>query len=101
MTAYEFVHGRKADEKLTYFGEKVCGYIPNARPATFDLKWQLGISLGTLMKSNGCYSGVPNGHVTTARRIVRIRLMNVCVCELCIERRWNPSSASDGLDDAI
>ena len=51
-TSYQELHGKKAKEKLAEFGERVFYYVPKKQRAKLDLRWELGIYLGTTMNSN-------------------------------------------------
>lgn len=72
-TRCEHLHGQRADETLANFGETVFFFMPVRRRATLELKWSMGTDLGTLMSSNDSFIGLPNGDVTRARGIARIR----------------------------
>ena len=54
--------------------------MPKARRAKLDLVWSAGIYLGTTLTSNEAYVGLPDGSVTRARAITRIRP----------DQRWRP-----------
>ena len=43
ISAYEFLHGKKASERLAEFGEIVLLFIPRARRAKLGLPWSAGI----------------------------------------------------------
>ena len=78
-TSYQELHGKRAREKLAEFGERVFYFVPKRRRAKLDLRWELGIYLGTTMHSNEVNIGLKSGNVTRARAISRIRP----------DKRWN------------
>ena len=73
LTAYEFLHGKPADqEKLAYFGERVFFSVPKRRRSNLDLRWSVGVYLGTMMTSSEALIGLPNGDVTRTASIARL-----------------------------
>ena len=65
------------------------------------MKWGLGVYLGTLMKSNECYVGLPNGHVTRARGIARVRPDERWSADAISKITGTPAKPHDGVDDCI
>ena len=47
MTAYEFLHGHEATEKLAYVGGRVYFHLPKRRRSNLDLCWSVGIFLSS------------------------------------------------------
>lgn len=72
-TAVEQMHGKRADEKLACFGEKVLFNVPKRRRSKLDLRWPSGVCLGTLMNTKEPLIGLPNGDVSRSSRIARVR----------------------------
>ena len=60
-TAYATVHGREATEKLAHVGERVYFLVPKRRRSNLDLRWAVGVYLGTLMTSNEAIDALPDG----------------------------------------
>ena len=78
---YEALHGQRAQENITCW--KGCFFfVPKRRRAKLDLCWAEGVYLGTLMGSNECLVGLPNGDVTRARGVGRMRE----------NQRWKPKA---------
>ena len=84
-TPYQSLHGQRAQEKIAYFGESVFFFVPKRRRAKLDLCWAEGVYLGTLMGSNECLVGLPNGDVTRASGVSRVRA----------DQRWKPRLLQD------
>ena len=72
-SAYQKLHGNDPSERLAYFGEKVFFFVPTKRRSNLDLRWSAGIFLGTVMSTNEALVGLPNGDVTRARGVARLR----------------------------
>ena len=75
-------------------------FIRKKRRAKLDLKWGIGIYLGTLMSSNECYIGLPNGHVTRARGVARIQADQRWSATTVSNVSGTPARPHDGLDDS-
>ena len=83
VTAYEYLHGKAADEeRLAYFGERVFFSIPKRCRSNLDLRWSIGVFLGTMMHSNEAWIGLPNGDVTRTASVAR----------LIPSQKWNAQS---------
>ena len=72
-TAYHDLHGKKVSEKLVEFGEVILHYVPRKRRQKLDMRWALGVFLGTTMSTNESYIGLANGSVVRGRAINRVR----------------------------
>ena len=72
-TAYHDLHGKRVSEKLVEFGEVVLHYVPKKRRQKLDMRWALGVFLGTTMATNESYIGLSNGSVVRGRAINRVR----------------------------
>ena len=72
-TAYQQLHGKRATERLCELGGRVLFYVPKRRRKKMDMIWTAGIYLGTTLTSNEAYVALPDGNVTRARALTRIR----------------------------
>ena len=72
MTAYEYLQGQPASERLAFFGETISFSDPQRRRSNLDLRWAVGVVLGTLMTSSEALIGMPNGDVTRTGAIARL-----------------------------
>lgn len=72
VTAYEHLHGRKANDKIIEFGERVFYFVPRRLRSKLNLKWKIGIYLGAGHGSNESYVGTFSGDVIKARGLVRV-----------------------------
>ena len=102
-TPYEFTHGKRHKGRTAEFGEKVLYYVPKKLRSKMNLRWRVGVFLGTAPSSNEAFIGLSTGNVVKSRSIVRV--VN--------ESRWNsglvlgitgtpmkPNPSSDGQQDA-
>ena len=72
-TAYHNLHGKRVSERIVEFGEVVLHYVPKKRRHKLDMRWAMGIFLGTKMSSNESYIGLSNGTVVRGRALTRVR----------------------------
>ena len=72
-TAYHNLHGKKVSERIVEFGEVVLHYVPKKRRHKLDMRWAMGIFLGTKMSSNESFIGLSNGTVVRGRALTRVR----------------------------
>ena len=72
LTAYQHLHGQPAGERLAYFGERLFFLTPKRRRSNLDLRWSVGVYLGTLMTSSEAIVGLPNGDVVRTRSVARL-----------------------------
>ena len=68
-TAYRNLHGKKVSERIVEFGEVVLHYVPKKRRHKLDMRWAMGIFLGTKMSSNESFIGLSNGTVVRGRAL--------------------------------
>ena len=101
MTAYCKLHVTNPKERLAYFGERVFFFGPEKGRSNLDLKWSTGIYLGTMMSSNEALIGLPNGDVTRARGIARIRPDQRWDLTLVNKLRGTPGSLREALTTAF
>lgn len=72
MSPYEELHGKRAVERRVEFGERIFYSTPKKGRAKMDLRWKLGIYLGSAWSSNEIFIGTKNGNVSKARSAVRV-----------------------------
>ena len=103
LTAYEFMHGKQADEeKLAYFGERVFFSVPKRRRSNLDLRWSVGVFLGTMMSSTEALVGLPNGDVTRSASIARLIPSQKWSADTILNITGVPSQPTrSGYDDSI
>ena len=49
LTAYQYMHGKTAADKLAYGGERVFCLTPKRRRSNLDLRWATSVYLGSVM----------------------------------------------------
>ena len=79
-TAYHDLHGKKISERLVEFGEIVLHFVPKKHRHKLDMRWGIGVYLGTTMATNESFIGLSNGTVIRCRAINRVRP----------DKRWSP-----------
>ena len=57
LTAYQRLHGRRANSKAVEFGEKVFDHVPKNLRSKMQLRWRIGIYLGVAGHSGEHYIG--------------------------------------------
>ena len=72
-TAYHDLHGKRVSERLVEFGETVLHYVPKKHRHKLDMRWGIGVFLGTTMSTNESFIGLSNGTVIRCRAINRVR----------------------------
>ena len=72
-TAYHDLHGKRVSERLVEFGETVLHYVPKKHRHKLDMRWGIGVFLGTTMSTNESFIGLNNGTVIRCRAINRVR----------------------------
>ena len=100
LTAYQFLHGQPASEKLAYFGERVFFLTPKRRRSNLDLRWSTGVCLGTLMVSNEALIGLPGGDVVRSRSVARLLPNQKWNREAVLAVKGTPAKPSVGPDDS-
>ena len=103
MTAYEYLHGKEADaERLAYFGERVYFSVPKRRRSNLDLRWSVGVYLGTMMTSSEALIGLPNGDVTRTASIARLIPSQKWKADAVLGITGTPAKPTkSGYDDAV
>ena len=71
-TPYESRHGRRSHGRTAEFGERVMYYVPKKLRSKLDLRWRVGVFLGTATRSNEAYVGTRSGNVVRSRSICRV-----------------------------
>ena len=51
-TAYHDLHGKRVSERLVEFGETVLHFVPKKHRHKLDMRWGIGVFLGTTMSTN-------------------------------------------------
>ena len=72
QTAYQRLHGRRANKKAAEFAEKVLYYVPRRLRTKMMLRWRVGLYLGVADHSGEHWIGVWNGDVVRSRSVVRV-----------------------------
>ena len=72
-TPYDHLHGRRVTERLCEFGGQSLYHVPGKRRSNLDIRWAPGTYLGTVLNTNEIWVGLPNGNVTRARSVCRLR----------------------------
>ena len=72
MTPYEYRHGRRSHGRTAEFGERLLYYVPKRLRAKIDLRWRVGIFLGTADRSNEAFIGTRSGNVVKSRSLARV-----------------------------
>ena len=102
VTAYQHLHGQPAGERLAYFRERLFFLTPKRRRSNLELRWAVGVYLGTLMTSNEAMIGLPNGDVCRARSVARLIPSNGWKKEAVLAIRGTPARpVLKGEDDAV
>ena len=70
MSPYEELHGRRAAERRVEFGETIFYSTPKKGRATMDLRWKLGVYVGSAWSSTEIFIGTKGGNVVKARSAV-------------------------------
>ena len=75
--------------------------MPKRRRSNLDLRWSIGIFLGTIMSSNEALIGLPNGDVTRARSVARLIPSQQWEPERILAITGTPAKpTASGFDDA-
>jgi hypothetical protein len=72
QTAYQRLHGRRANKKAVEIGEKLFDYISRKLRTEMNMRWRIGMYLGVVPQSGEHFVGTWNGDVIRTRSIVRI-----------------------------
>jgi hypothetical protein len=72
QTPHEARHGRRSNGRTAEFGEKVLYCVPNRLRAKIDMRWRVGIFLGTAERTNEAFVGTVSGNVVKSRSITRV-----------------------------
>ena len=72
LTAYQKLHGRRANSQVVEFGEKVFDHVPKRLRSKMQLRWRIGIYSGVAGHSGEHYIGTWTGDVVRTRSIVRV-----------------------------
>ena len=71
-SAFERLHGKRANEHLVEFGEKVMYYIPKARRAKLDRRFGIGVFMGKALWGDDNFISRADGTVVKARGLARM-----------------------------
>jgi len=72
QTPYEVRHGRRSRGRTAEFGERLLYYVPKKLRAKLDLRWRVGVFLGTADRSNEAFIGTRSGNVVKSRSLARV-----------------------------
>ena len=72
QTPHEARHGRRSNGRTAEFGEKVLYFVPKRLRAKIDMRWRVGIFLGTAERTNEAFVGTVSGNVVKSRAITRV-----------------------------
>ena len=72
LTPHECRHGRRSHGRTAEFGERLLYYVPKKLRAKLDLRWRVGVFLGTSDRSNEAYIGTRSGNVVKSRSLARV-----------------------------
>ena len=72
QTGYQRLHGEPAQDRVPEFGGVVYFFVPNKYRSKWDARWRVGVYLGRSWNSDQNFIGLPSGHVTRARGMVRL-----------------------------
>ena len=72
LTPHECRHGRRSHGRTAEFGERLLYYVPKKLRAKLDLRWRVGVFLGTSDRSNEAYIGTRSGNVVKSRGLARV-----------------------------
>ena len=64
--------GCKSNGRTAEFGERIIYYVPKRLRAKIDLRWRVGVFLGSAERSNEAYIGTRSGNVVKSRGLARI-----------------------------
>ena len=54
-TAYQFTHGKRQKSRTTEFGERILYHVHKKLKTKQDLRWRVGVFLGTCPSTNEIY----------------------------------------------
>ena len=72
QTPHEARHGRRSDGRTAKFGEQVLYFVPKRLRDKIDMRWRIGICLGTAERTKEAFVGTVSGNVVKSRAITRV-----------------------------
>ena len=63
LTTYEYPHGRRSHGRTAEFGERLMYYVPQKLRTKLDLRWRVGVFLGTAERRYEAHIGTRSGNV--------------------------------------
>ena len=101
QTAYQFLHGKRASDKIVEFGEQVFFSVPKKLRSKLCRRWRIGTYLGVVSSSNEHYVSLRNGNVIKARSVVRVILASRWSSEQIMKVQGTPSKLCPTGDEDI
>ena len=99
-TAYERQRGKPFRSQIPSFSEKVLWLPAGKRKSTLDIKWQVGIYLGIVRRSDESFIGTPDGVVKarSVKRLSREERSDAALFNAIRGSPWQPTPGKDSLE---
>ena len=72
QTPYEWRQGRRSSGRTNEFGERIMYYVTKNMRSKLDLRWRIGVFLGTADRSNEAYIGTRSSNAVRSRGLARV-----------------------------